>query len=451
MPLISKKGHGVASPTEIAGIFEAWVSLKAEQGCLINNDVRVAGKEIERLIKKVKRKNPSPEVLKRQPDGINKIRELRPKGPRILKLGLSTKQLEDRMLGALLGRAAGCVLGIPCEGMSKKDIKNAAIALGERYPLKDYWTLDPCPSISDKVHYNTTPRKCFLKPNMCGQTGADDDLVYTILGLLIIENYGLDFTSEQVGEAWLKYLPHACTAERIALENLKKGIKPPKTALVNNPLAQWIGADIRSDPWGYVAAGMPNLAAELAWRDARISHVMNGIYGEMFFSAVISAAFAVDDVEEMIRIGLSEIPRESDLGAGIRKTLAWAKKDNDWGKTVERILKYYKDMSWVHTINNAAITVAGLMYGGGNFEKTITLTVMGGLDTDCTAATAGSVIGAMKGAVELPNKWTKPLGSSVLTYLKVQKPQYLWSDLAKRFTRQALLTRKQYGLGGKFC
>jgi len=99
-------------------------------------------------------------------------------------------------------------------------------------------------------------------------------------------------------------------------------------------------------------------------------------------------------------------------------------------------------MSIVHTLNNAALTVAGLFYGEKDFEKTITLTVMGGLDTDCTGATAGSIIGAILGAKKLPKKWISPLGNKVETYLKGK--QYFKSDeIAKRFARIAKKMRKE--------
>ena len=119
---------------------------------------------------------------------------------------------------------------------------------------------------------------------------TDDDLNYTLLGLMILEEYGLDFTTDQLGEAWIKYLPFAFTAEGIALDNLRKGVPPMQAAEVDNCFLNWIGADIRSDPWGYAAPGWPEKAAEFAYRDAYVSHRRNGIYAAMFFSAAISAA-----------------------------------------------------------------------------------------------------------------------------------------------------------------
>ena len=376
-----------------------------------------------------------------EPSNLQEIRRLRPKGPRRLNFQFGEEELEDKILGAWLGRSVGCILGIPSEGMTKNAIKIACKDLGLKYPLNDYWSSDPQLKNPEQLHYLTTPRKNFLKPNL-KHIGADDDLAYTLLGLIILEEYGPNFTTEDVGKAWLKYLPMACTAEDIALSNLKNGIPANKSGEVDNPYCDWIGADIRSDPWGYSAPGLPEKAAEFAHRDAYISHRGTGIHGAMFFSATISAAFVVENPIEAIKIGLTEIPHKCRLAETIKQTLRWCENDKNWDKTTERILKKFTGLNMAHTLNNAALTVAGLFYGEKDFEKTITLTVMGGLDTDCTGATAGSIIGAILGAKKLPKKWISPLGNKVETYLKGK--QYFKSDeIAKRFARIAKKMRKE--------
>ncbi len=371
-------------------------------------------------------------------DDLMSIRRRRPpRGRRVIPLEVDGDELGDRILGALLGRAAGCILGIPCEGMSKEDIAAAARRMGRPYPLDEYWPADPKGAEGHELHYGITPREKFLKPNI-EYIGADDDLAYTILGLLILEQYGLDFTSQDVGAAWLKYLPLACTAEAVALENLRQGLQPPETALVDNPHGEWIGAAIRADAWGYVAPGLPQAAAELAWRDARVSHIGEGIYGEMFWAAVIAGAIAHAEVGKALSVGLGEIPRDCELAGLINRTLAWYEEGREWEQTVQQIYEACAGMHPVHVINNAALTVAGLLYGAGDFERTITLTVSAGLDTDCTGATAGSVAGAILGAKRLPAKWTEPLGERMETYLRGCEQGLSVKDVAVRFTRLAV-------------
>ena len=418
--------------------FKNWMDLRKEQGADVSDWERQAGFVLWQLAIELKHLKPPFTDKYIEPISLKKIKAARPKGPSALKYDLTDDQLYDKMLGAWLGRGAGCVLGIPVEGWSRAKIKEWAEILGQPYPLAEYWKEVP----RRGTHYRD-PIESFLKGKI-DRIGSDDDLAYTVLGLLILEEAGIDFTCEDVGRLWLKYLPMACTAEHVALENLKKGIKPPKTALKDNPFMEWIGADIRSDPWGYAAPGLPEVAADFAYRDASVSHVMNGTYGEMFFSAAIASAFVVDDPIRCLEIGLTEIPAKCRLTETVKETLRWCSKDKDWGATHDRIAKKYAGMSGAHTLNNAALTLAGLYYGEGDFEKTIAYTVMGGVDTDCTGATAGSIIGAILGAKMLPKKWVGPFGDKLTTYLIGQEEQSI-SDLAKRCCMIAAKVRGIYG------
>ncbi len=121
---------------------------------------------------------------------------------------------------------------------------------------------------------------------------VDDDTNYTVLSQEIIKEYGVDFTSLDIAQAWLKYQPKDayCTAERVAFCNFVKGYEPPYSAVYKNPYREWIGAQIRTDYYGYINPGNPELAAEMAWRDASVSHIKNGIYGAMFISAMLAVA-----------------------------------------------------------------------------------------------------------------------------------------------------------------
>ncbi len=62
--------------------------------------------------------------------------------------------------------------------------------------------------------------------------------------------------------------------------------------------------------------------------------------------------------------------------------------------------------SWLRGGLDGMVVALGLLYGGDDYERTITRAVMPGFDTDCNAATCGSLWGAMHGAGALPPKWT---------------------------------------------
>src|SRR5574341_1407853 len=275
---------------------------------------------------------------------------------------------------------AGCILGAPVEGCSPHFMEDLARENGDPFPPTDYWKHVPQPF---ELHNEYSPREAYTRTKMNG-VPVDDDLVYTLLGLFVIEEYGPDFSTEDVGRAWLKYLPFAYSAEDVTLRNLKAGIPALEAGVSENPFTQWIGADIRSDPWGYMAPGYPELAAEMAHRDAYLSHRRQGIYGEMFFSAAIAAAFQVEDPLEAIQIGLTEIPADCQLARHIRWALTEAPRIKTYRQAREAVEQRFAGMATVHTVNNACLTIFGLAIGKTDFSRVIGETVAMGMDNDCT-------------------------------------------------------------------
>jgi ADP-ribosylglycohydrolase len=389
-------------------------------------------KYLEALTEKVLALKDDPELTAREPDNLDEIRALRPEGPRKMWKHFDEEKYAERLKGAFMGRLAGCTLGAPVEFWPMESMKNWAEYIGDDFPPTDYWSKVKNPNekrylISDFVSYTRDGIK---------GVPVDDDVTYTLLGLLIAEEYGLDFTVEDVGAAWLKYLPLAYTAEEITLRNLKEGIPAEKAAEKGNPFVQWIGADIRSDPWGYLAPGYPEKAAEMAYRDASLSHRRNGIYGEMFFSAAIAAAFETGDPVEALHIGLTEIPEKCMLAEDVRWALKEGAKINNYLDARKAVQDRFGDMSGVHTNLNACLTIFGVMIGREDFTRVIGETVAMGYDNDCTAATAGSLAGAAYGIGNIPEHWYKPFNNTVLSYMN-GVPEFRIDDVLKRFAVQA--------------
>jgi ADP-ribosylglycohydrolase len=370
----------------------------------------------------------------REPSRLPAIRTLRPKGPRRLWLSVDARAYPGRLEGALLGRMAGNILGSPVEGWPIDKMAALAHETGVSFPPTDYWTSVPEP---EGLRYGMSPNRAYTRTGING-VPVDDDIAYTLLGLLILEDHGPRFTVDDVGIAWLKYLPLACTAEEVALNNLKAGRAAASAADRDNPFCEWIGADIRSDPWGYAAPGWPERAAELAWRDAYISHRRQGIYGEMYFAAAISAAFALDDPVEALRVGLTEIPADCVLARAVRWALKEAPGIRSLRDARQAVDARFPGMHPVHTVNNACLTVWGITIGKSDLSRVIGETVAMGLDNDCTAATAGSIVGAVVGKKGVPGRWTRRFDDTVHSYL-IGRKVFSISDLLKRFEKQARL------------
>jgi hypothetical protein len=372
-----------------------------------------------------------------EPSDLKSIRSLRAAAPATIDNQLSGGALFDRLYGAWLGRCAGCTLGKPvevCTAIPDNDpftgqqrIKAYLESFGPGYyPLSDY--------IPGKDSYDKSPLKLIRPECMRGNIEymeEDDDMRYTIIGQIVLDENHAAFTTGHVARAWLRNIPiqWVCTAEAIAYRNLafryavhcgewpKTSIDWDWVAAYQNPWREWIGAQIRADSWGYGAPGNPELAAEFAWRDARMSHVKNGIYGEMFVAAMIAAAFSTDDPRAIIEAGLGQIPSTSRLYADMRTVIDICDGYNNDAQHFEEALtdinEKLRHYGTVHTISNAGIVVAALLLGNGDFEKTATIAVMAGLDTDCNGATVGSICGAMCGAEALPQKWTAPFNDTI--------------------------------------
>ncbi len=368
-----------------------------------------------------------------EPNDLAHIRQLRPDGPRRLWHSLDNTIYREKLEGALLGRMAGNVLGVPVEGWSPQRMEALARENNEPFPPADYWTQLAQPT---ELHHGVSPRAGYTRAGMNG-VPVDDDTAYTVLGLLIMEEFGPDFRTEDVATAWLNYLPFAYTAEEITLKNLKAGIPALEAGVKDNPFTEWIGADIRADPWGYLAPGYPELAAELAYRDAYLSHRRQGIYGEMFFAAAIAAAFQVQDPLDAIRIGLTEIPAECQLAHHARWALAEAPHITTYQQAHEAVSQRFPGMSGAHTVNNACLTIFGLAIGQTDFSRVIGETVAMGLDNDCTAATAGSIVGAIVGKAGIPSHWYQKFNDTIYTYM-LGVPRLSIAAVLDRFTTQAM-------------
>ena len=284
---------------------------------------------------------------------------------------------------------------------------------------------------------------------------TDDDIRYTVLGQLILARYGTDFTSADVARAWLDRLPYnwVCTAETQAYRNLvthydaardqdpafakedPADIDWRQVSHTLNPYREWIGAQIRIDSYAYAAPGNPRLAAELAYRDARISHAKNGIYGAMFCAAMIAEAFVSSDPRRIVETGLSQIPATSRLYAAIRRTVEICELHlggfDDFEAVIRALYEAFGAYHPTHTINNAAVVVAALLISGGDFHRAVTFAVMAGWDTDCNGATVGSIVGAIHGASGIPATWGDPLNDTLNSSIAGYHPIAI-SECARR-------------------
>lgn len=350
-----------------------------------------------------------------EPSEIDEIKVLRKRIDIVGSYDETT--LENKIHGAWMGRICGCLLGKTVEGIRTNELI-PFLKETDNYPMHRYiYRSDLTKEICEKYKYGFTGR-CYA--DEINGMPVDDDTNYTVLSQEIIRTCGRDFTSNDVAGAWLKYQGKAayCTAERVAYCNFINGFSPPESAVYKNPYREWIGAQIRGDYFGYINPGNPELAAEMAWRDASVSHIKNGIYGEMFVAAMLSVAATTSNMENIIAGGLAEIPSTSRLYEAITYVTDAYKDGMPQQECFDEIHNGYDEYSehgWCHTIPNAMIVVAALLYGNGDYGRSVCMAVETGFDTDCNGATVGSVFGMANGIDAVPEYWREPIGDTLHT------------------------------------
>ncbi len=416
--------EGAALPKELAAELQ---SLLVHQGMEVN----AFRTRVQNLLETSVNLPPHKEYPFIEPSDLPGIQAARPNYNQLsLELNLSRDAYLDRVYGAWLGRCSGCLLGKPVEGLLVQDFWPYLKEI-DQFPLNRYLDSSIPAALKKKSNFKTGRGYIDEIDHMV----EDDDTNYTVTALAVMKRYGCDFKPEDVAVFWLENLPayHTFTAERVAYRNFLLMKHPPESASYCNPYREWIGAQIRGDFWGYICPGDPARAADIAWRDACISHIKNGIYGAMWVAAMCSTAAVLNTPRQVLEAGLAQIPQHSRLRAYVEEVIGWYDSGKSVDEAVTMIHKRWDDSNphhWCHTLSNAQIVTLGLLWGQGDFEKSIGWAVTAGIDTDCNGATVGSVIGMLLGASKLPLKWIEPLNNQLDTGISGYQ-KVLISDLAK--------------------
>ncbi len=347
---------------------------------------------------------------------------------------ITTDIYYNKVYGSWLGRVAGDFVGAPLELRPIKTIQR-------RYGEISYY-----------------PKKINLNY-------VNDDEMYEIIALISLEKYGLDLTAKDIALEWvnlLKYDRAVFTAEKVALNNIREGIYPPKSGTHNNPYFDFIGAQMRADIWGQIAPGCPEIARHYSVKDGSISHAWIGIEGEVFVAILISNAFFENNIRENINQALTFLPDErvSLYSQTVKKAINLYEQNPDdfrkareilinehWRKIKEDLINreptseskravILKGMeSKVHVLPNIGIIVLSLLYGAQDkedpFGRSICVAAMMGYDTDCNCGNIGAILGAQKGENNIPSKWKDPLQDTFSTYVKGYE-KWKISELARR-------------------
>ncbi len=315
-------------------------------------------------------------------------------------MDFSTNYLE-RVYAGVLGKIIGVYLGRPFEGWSYERIMSE---LGE---------------INYYVH----------EKRGVPLVVTDDDISGTFTFLRAIEDadFPTDISPNQIGETWLNYLIEKRTilwwggignsTEHTAYIRLKSGIPAPQSgsAALNGPIvSEQIGAQIFIDGWAMVAPGDPERAADLARRAGSVSHDGEALFGAQALAAMEALAFVEQDISRLVDAAMNVIPENSVIHRLYEDLLNWHAQDGDWRLTRERIVGkygYHRYGGGCHMAPNHALIVLGLLYGGGDFQRSLMICNTCGWDTDCNSGNLGCLLGIRNGLAAFDSEpdWRGPV------------------------------------------
>ena len=333
--------------------------------------------------------------------------------------------LQDKIRGCWAGKNAGGVLGAPFEGRRGR------------------------------------PEIQFYTQDLSAGPPPNDDLDLQLVWLAAVERYGRQVNASILGEYWLSYVIPNWVEYGMGKANLRAGLRPPLSGSVDNVYKNSCGCFIRSEIWACLAPGHPEIAVRYAYEDAIVDHADEGMYGELFFAALQSAAFVEDDRDTLLDIALSYIPDDCAVSRCVREAqTCWqsgqpleearrrihAKAPGTFGIQGVRLSQLSEEarelplgQAGFDAPENIGFTIAGWYYGDDDFGKSLCLAVSCGEDTDCTAATLGALIGIIRGASALPSEWMDPLGDQIATMCVDRTSGGIWiPDTVSQLTDRVL-------------
>lgn len=285
------------------------------------------------------------------------------------------------------------------------------------------------------------------------KAAPNDDLDLQLVWLKMLENEGPDPSVRTFAAYWNQYASRYPWNEYgFFMRNFERGLRPPVAGCFENYFVDEMGSPIRSEIWACLHPGDPQAAARMAWKDSALDHAGGeGMYGEMFWAALQSAAFVESDPMTLIRIGLNMIPLSSHVARLIREAVWCHQNGKTWGEARERIASRFGHIQPCNAAPNHGFTIIGWLYGQ-DFGDRLCKAVNCGYDTDCTGATLGALLGILEGPEGIPRKWSAAIGEQIVLHKftgECDAPATI-EDLTERtvaLTEKATAAKKDVALG----
>lgn len=373
---------------------------------------------------------------------------------------IAAEDLRDRIHAFWVGQIAGNYIGFPFENLYTDE--PLPILVDRYYDFRD--------AESTGLRMNLNDRRGYIRimADAFGGAWSDDDTDVEFVTLHAVEQHGLGLTYEQLVPFWKKHINRLVwSATRVARDLMDQGHVPPATgSRALNPHWYSLSSQLKNEIWGVFYAGMPIPAARRAEWDARIMNDAWAVHPDIVYGAMFAAALFETDPRKLVETGLSLLPEDSPYGRGIRDLLRWRDEHEDWRVTRALLHEhYYREIDgfkipvpYLGAVVNGLSGILALLYGDGDFTRTVGIATSIGYDCDNQAATCGGLIGVMHGLKAIPQKfthelpsrgrWSTPFNDTYINYSRDDLPAFnRISDLVDRTL--AITERAIFEQGGR--
>lgn len=380
---------------------------------------------------------------------------------------IEKEELKDKIEAYWLGQLVGNYIGFPFENTYTKD--PIPILIDRYYTVND-------PEVAD-LQMNRNDRRGYgdIMADAMGGAWSDDDTDIEFVTLHAVEKYGLDLNYAEITEMWKKHINRFIWgANRQARDLMDEGMLPPNTGnKENNPHWYRITSQLVNEIWSVFYPGMPNKAEERAEWGSKIMCDDWAVHATRAYAVMYSAAFFEKDVNKLVAQAASTLPETSPYKRGMQDVIKWHAQNKDWRDTRKLIhdnyYEYVDDFKvpdpYLSSVVNGLSGIMAILYGQGDFRKTVAISVSAGYDCDNQAATCGGLLGVINGTkgipkellLELPSrgKWDLPFNNTYINYSRDGLPNYnTISEIVDRIlaiTEQAIIQNggEKYDSDGK--
>lgn len=277
---------------------------------------------------------------------------------------------------------------------------------------------------------------------------SDDDTDIEYMYVLQMEKHGIEPTYQQLADAWKHHIRGwVWVANRAALRLMHYGHYPPLTGNKgHNPHWFQIDPQLVNEIWAITAPGMIEYACDKTNWSAHITNDSIGTEPTIFYAAMYSAAFFSNNIDTLLSAGIRGLGENRYFSNVAKEMIALHKRfPNDWKEARKHLKEKYYDglqapyKSVYNATLNGACSILALLYGNGDFQRTLDLCCAMGWDADNQAATISGLLALANGLQAIPEdllypleSWEQPFNDTYINRTRHDLPDASILDIAQR-------------------